>query len=125
MNDRRARIVVTVALALALCQTASAQSQGERTISAGSLECGISGMLTSVDGTLEAKGTVRGGTFFDAPSGLWGTEAEISYVLQTVPGTQHETRCRNIFSLFGLARALNISENFSTLFVSLFDMFRI
>lgn len=80
MTRRATHVLRVVALVVLLsAPLVAAPPEGERSISAGTVELGISGMLTSVESTLQAKLGVRGGTFFEAPLGLWGAEAEVSY----------------------------------------------
>jgi len=82
MTSRGRTLMVPLLLAVALFDTARAlpdEPERDRSLRPGSVELGISGLLTSVEGTVQAKVGLRGGTFFAAPIGLWGTEAEASY----------------------------------------------
>jgi hypothetical protein len=80
MTRRATHVLHVVMLVVVFCgPLAAAPQEGERSIREGTVELGVSGMLTSVESTLQAKLGLRGGTFFEAPLGLWGAEAEFSY----------------------------------------------
>ena len=74
-------VFVAAALSVAPAQLqARPQGEGEeKLLRPGTVELGVCGLLSSVDGTVEARFGLRGGTFLDAPSGLWGAEAEAAY----------------------------------------------
>jgi hypothetical protein len=77
-------MTLLLAMVLAAASSGRALASGEngvgsRTIHPGSIELGISGLLTSVEGTVQAKIGLRGGTFFNVPFGLGGAEVEVSY----------------------------------------------
>lgn len=79
MNAGITRRGLLVGALLLLGAEAVAYQLGERSIRQGTVELGISGLLTTVEGTVQAKAGLRGGTFFDAPLGLFGAELEASY----------------------------------------------
>lgn len=73
-------------IALAVLVTVPAQlparcaGEGEeKPLRPGTVELGVCGLLSTVDGAVEARFGLRGGTFFKASSGLWGAEAEAAY----------------------------------------------
>jgi hypothetical protein len=76
------RILTQVLLLSLLSGGALAFQEGQgkaRHLTAGIVELGIAGAFTSVEGTVETKVGVRGGTFFAAPGGFWGAEGDASY----------------------------------------------
>jgi len=74
--------VIVAAVLCAAPGSLLARSPGEgeeKILRPGTVELGVCGLLSSVDGTVEARFGLRGGTFLEAPSGLWGAEAEAAY----------------------------------------------